>query len=321
MDFSAYRDLPILVTGGAGFIGSHLVRGLLEVGAKIRILDNLSTGSMTNIEELDGKIDFVHGDITAFAECLSAMHGRSIVFHLAALGSVPGSVADPLKYNEVNISGTLNVLEAARRGGAKRVVYSASSSAYGESLSLPKRESMAPEPISPYAVGKLTGEHYARAYSAVYKLSTMSLRYFNVFGPRQNPKSQYAAVIPAFLSALISKQRPKVFGDGKQTRDFCYIANVVRANMLAGACGRELSGQVVNVACGQNISLNDMLGKMQKQLGTNIAPEYLPARLGDVRDSLADISAAKQQLGYEPVVYFDQGLQETIEWYKHTLAA
>src|SRR5271170_1272096 len=280
MDFSAYRDLPILVTGGAGFIGSHLVRGLLEVGAKIRILDNLSTGSMTNIEELDGKIDFVHGDITAFAECLSAMHGRSIVFHLAALGSVPGSVADPLKYNEVNISGTLNVLEAARRGGAKRVVYSASSSAYGESLSLPKRESMAPEPISPYAVGKLTGEHYARAYSAVYKLSTMSLRYFNVFGPRQNPKSQYAAVIPAFLSALISKQRPKVFGDGKQTRDFCYIDNVVRANMLAGACGRELSGQVVNVACGQNISLNDMLGKMQKQLGTNIAPEYLPARLG-----------------------------------------
>ena len=318
MEFSAYHNLPVLVTGGAGFIGSHLVRGLLDAGAKVRVLDNLVTGSKANLDELGGKIEFMRGDITDLAQCLSAVSDQRVVFHLAALGSVPGSVADPIKYNQANINGTLNVLEAARQIGVKRVVYSASSSAYGANLALPKRENMLPEPISPYAVGKLAGEHYTRAYSAVYNLSTISLRYFNVFGPRQNPHSQYAAVIPAFISALVKKERPKIFGDGKQTRDFCFIANVVRANLLAGVHAKALSGQMVNVACGQSISLNDMLAEMQKQLGTNIAPEYLPPRPGDVRDSLADISAAQELLGYQPVVYFDQGLEQTVNWYAQT---
>jgi nucleoside-diphosphate-sugar epimerase len=321
MNFTGYRDLPVLITGGAGFIGSHLVRGLFDAGARIRVLDNLATGSLENLEELSGKIDFIRGDITDLPECLSAMRSSTVVFHLAALGSVPGSVADPLKYNQVNIAGTLNVLEAARLSGVRRLVYSASSSAYGESPTLPKRENMIPAPQSPYAVGKLAGEHYARTYSVVYNLSTISLRYFNVFGPRQNPKSQYAAVIPAFISTLLNKRPPKIFGDGNQTRDFCFIDNVVRANMIAGIHAKELSGQSLNIACGQNISLNHMLAKMQKQLGTNIAPEYHPPRPGDVRDSLADISAARELIEYEPMVYFDQGLEQTVAWYARTIPA
>jgi nucleoside-diphosphate-sugar epimerase len=239
-----------------------------------------------------------------------------LVFHLAALGSVPRSVAEPLLYNEVNIAGTLNILEAARHAGAQRVVYSASSSAYGDTPVLPKVETMIPNPMSPYAVTKLVGEYYCRVYSKVYHLSTFCLRYFNVFGPRQNPNSQYAAVIPAFITALLKGQSPKIYGDGGQTRDFCFIQNVVRANLLAATSPKPLAGEVANIACAQRTSLNEMLALMQTQLGTAVKPEYLPARAGDVRDSLADISTAETILGYKPQVLFHEGLTHTIQAYR-----
>ncbi len=318
---AAYRGMSVLVTGGAGFIGSHLVRGLLAHGADVRVLDNFCNGSRANLAEVASQIEIVEGDITHMNDCRRAAAGRTIIFHLAALGSVPGSVDDPVRYNTVNIGGTLQVLEAARQAGAKRVVYSASSAAYGDSPSLPKLESMPAAPKSPYAVGKFTGELYARVYAGVYGLSTVSLRYFNVFGPRQNPRSQYAAVIPAFISALLSGKPVSIYGDGGQTRDFCHVDNVVRANLLAGSCQTPLAGETANVACGQNISLNAMLARMEQQLGRQAQKQYLPPRAGDVRDSLADIAAAKQLFGYEPVKYFDQGLKETIQWYAQQPAA
>ncbi len=313
--FAGYQGRPVLVTGGAGFIGSHLVRGLLEAGARVRVLDNLSSGTMENIAEVQEQIEFHQADITVPAACQKAAEGCTIAFHLAARGSVPGSVADPVGYNTVNVNGTLNVLEACRTAGVKRVVYSASSSAYGDSPTLPKREDMPTAPKSPYAVGKLTGELYARVYAGVYSLSTISLRYFNVFGPRQNPTSQYAAVIPAFISAVLRSQPPKIYGDGGQTRDFCHVSNVVRANMLAGITNSTLSGEVVNIACGQNISLNAMLEKIIALLGQRVYPQYLPPRAGDVRDSLADIDLAGKVLAYNPVTYFDEGLAQTAAWY------
>lgn len=315
MDFSHYNGLPVLVTGGAGFIGSHLVRGLAGAGANVLVMDNFCASSPENLRDLEGKIGILEGDITRFADCEKAMTGRAVVFHLAALGSVPASVDDPLHYNAVNIGGTLNVFEAARRGGVRRVVYSASSSCYGDSPTLPKVETMTPNPKSPYAITKLVGEYYAKVYAEVYGLSTISLRYFNVFGPRQNPKSQYAAVIPAFASAILRGVPPKIYGDGGQTRDFCYVDNVVHANMLAGACEAPLMGETVNIACGQSISLNAMLEKMAAIFGKKTTPEHLPTRAGDVRDSLADISAAGRVLGYFPQVFFDEGLKRTCAWY------
>ncbi|MGC9260757.1 MAG: SDR family oxidoreductase [Phycisphaerae bacterium] len=320
MDFSAYNNLPVLVTGGAGFIGSHLVRGLLEAGAKVRVLDNLSQGSKTNLREVESRIEFVLGDITDHTSCRQAVRGREIVFHLAALGSVPGSVADPIGYNAVNIGGTLNVLESARLEKVRRVVYSASSAAYGDSPTLPKRETMKPAPKSPYAVGKYTGELYAAVYAKVYGLSTISLRYFNVFGPRQNPRSAYAAVIPAFITAVLENRRPQIYGDGGQTRDFCHVSNVVYANMLAGICLQPPAGEVVNIACAENISLNALLERIIKLVGQSAAPEYLPPRAGDVRDSLADISLARAVIGYEPILYFNQGLEQTVPWYRDAAA-
>ena len=313
--FAGYRGRQVLVTGGAGFIGSHLIRGLLEAGAGVRVMDNLSFGTLENLADVRERIDFYQADITAPAACRKAAEGCAIAFHLAARGSVPGSVADPVGYNIVNINGTLNVLEACRMAGVKRVVYSASSSAYGDSPSLPKREDMPTAPKSPYAVGKLAGELYARVYAGVYSLSTISLRYFNVFGPRQNPHSQYAAVIPAFIAAVLRGESPKIYGDGGQTRDFCHVSNVVRANMLAGITESALSGEVVNIACGQNISLNAMLEKIIALLGRRVHPEYLPPRAGDVRDSLADITLAGKILAYNPVTYFDEGLAQTAAWY------
>ena len=312
---AAYQNVPVLVTGGVGFIGSHLVRGLLAAGARVRVLDNLSTGSLENIRDVGKDIDFHQADITNQADCLTAAAGCQVAFHLAALGSVPGSVVNPVGYNTANVTGTINILDACREAGIRRVVYSASSAAYGESPTLPKREDMPPAPKSPYAVGKLTGEYYARVYALVYSLSTISLRYFNVFGPRQNPNSQYAAVIPAFITAVLRGQAPKIYGDGGQTRDFCHVSNVVRANMLAGITETPLAGEVVNIACGQNISLNAMLEKIITLLGKRVHPQYLPPRAGDVRDSLADITRAKQILGYEPVTYFDEGLAQTVAWY------
>jgi len=316
MDFDVYRGLPVLVTGGAGFIGSHLVRGLLGAGAHILVLDNFCNSSPDNLRDIEADIGIMTGDITIPDDCARATRGRSVVFHLAALGSVPGSVDEPIKYNNVNINGTLNMLEAARQAGVQRFVYSASSAAYGDTPTLPKVETMAPNPKSPYAVGKLVGEYYARVYAEVYGLSAVSLRYFNVFGPRQNPKSQYAAVIPAFIDTLLRGKVPQIYGDGGQTRDFCFVANVVHANMLAGICNRKLAGEVVNVACGQNVSLNDLLAKIQHVLGTTIKPDYLPTRAGDVRDSLADIGAVRALLEYEPLVYLDEGLEKAVTWYR-----
>jgi nucleoside-diphosphate-sugar epimerase len=316
MTFSAYKDISVLVTGGAGFIGSHLVRGLLAAGARVRVLDNLVGGSEANLTEVASRIDFIRGDITDLGQCRDASAGAQIVFHLAALGSVPGSVADPIRYNTVNINGTLNILEAARLEKVNRVVYSASSSAYGESPTLPKHEGMKAAPKSPYAVGKYTGELYADVYAQVYGLATISLRYFNVFGARQNPRSAYAAVIPAFITAVLENRRPQIYGDGGQTRDFCHVSNVVHANMLSGICATTPSGQVMNIACGQNISLNELLRKISAELGQSVTADYLPPRAGDVRDSLADITLAHELIGYQPVLYFDQGLKQTVDWYR-----
>ena len=320
MDFSLYSGMPVLVTGGAGFIGSHLVRGLLAADANVLVLDNFCSGSMENLSELGSRIAIMTGDITSPEDCRRAVAERTVVFHLAALGSVPRSVEEPVKYNHVNIGGTLNILDAAHKAGVKRVVYSASSSAYGDTPVLPKVETMTPSPKSPYAVTKLVGEYYARVYADVYGLSTMCLRYFNVFGPRQSPKSQYAAVIPAFLDSILKGQNPRIYGDGEQTRDFCFVQNVVYANMLAGIHEDRLAGASVNIACGENISLNAMLAKMQAVLGKTVKPEYLPPRAGDVRDSLADISAAKKILSYHPQVMFNEGLTTTIRWYEKHLS-
>ncbi|HEY4330427.1 MAG TPA: SDR family oxidoreductase [Phycisphaerae bacterium] len=315
MPFEKLANLPVLVTGGAGFIGSHITRRLLSLGASVLVMDNFSHGSRENLADIAGKIGIVEGDIRSLDDCLLAARGRAVVFHLAALGSVPKSVEQPRLYNEVNIAGTLNVLEAARQEGAKRVVYSASSAAYGDTPVLPKAETMLPAPLSPYAVTKLVGEYYCQVYATVYGISTACLRYFNVFGPRQNPNSQYAAVIPAFISALLKGQVPRIYGDGEQTRDFCHVDNVVKANLLAAVCERELVGEVMNIACGENVSLNALLAKMQKTLGTQVKAEYLPPRAGDVRDSLADIAAAERVIGYVPEVYFDEGLERTVKAY------
>ena len=304
-----------LVTGGAGFIGSHVVRGLLQRGWRVRVLDDLSAGSRSNLSELGDGVELIVGDICDLATCQKAASGCQYVFHLAALGSVPRSVDDPLRTHRINVTGTLNVLIGARDAGAKRVVFSASSSAYGDTPTLPKREEMMPRPMSPYAVSKLAGEHYCKAFTACYGLQTVSLRYFNVFGPRQDPNSQYAAVIPAFISRLLKGERPVIYGDGEQTRDFCYVDNVVNANLLA-VDAANVSGETANIACGERTSLNAMLRVMNDSLGTKIEPQYLPARKGDVRDSLAALDEAKRVIGYEPRVKFEEGLRRSIEWYR-----
>ena len=315
MAIDLLNGMSVLVTGGAGFIGSHLTRALVEIGANVLVMDNFSNGSMDNLRGLEQRIGVLPGDIRNAEDCERAVKDRVAVFHLAALGSVPKSVEQPLLYNDVNITGTLTLLEAAQKAGVRRVVYSASSAAYGDTPVLPKVETMVPSPKSPYAVTKLVGEYYLRVFAQVYGMSTISLRYFNVFGPRQNPNSQYAAVIPAFVSALLKGQAPKIYGDGEQTRDFCFVNNVVKANMLAATAETELKGEVVNIACGQRTSLNQMLQQMQKTLGTNVKPEYLAPRAGDVRDSLADISAANALIGYTAEVLFDQGLEVTVKAY------
>ncbi|MGE0479805.1 MAG: SDR family oxidoreductase [Phycisphaerae bacterium] len=307
-----------LVTGGAGFIGSHLVRGLLQRGRAVRVLDDFSTGHRKNIAELEGRIELVEGDICDAAAVARAMHGVETVFHLAARASVPRSVQYPRQAHDVNITGTFNVLLAARDAGARRVVYSASSSAYGDTPALPKREDMIPRPQSPYAVSKLTGEHYAAVFARVYGLKTCSLRYFNVFGPRQDPSSAYAAVIPAFVSRMLRGERPVVFGDGEQSRDFCFVDNVVHANLLA-AEAPDVNGEVVNVACGERTTLNQILKQLNELLGTNIQAEYNDPRPGDVKHSLADLEAAKRVIGYTPQVFFSDGLRRAISWYRENL--
>ena len=309
-----------LVTGGAGFIGSHLVDALLERGHTVRVMDNLVTGRRENLAHVLDKIEFFEDSITDLDAVRRAMDGVDYVLHQAAIPSVPRSVADPIASNDSNVTGTLNVLLAARDAGVKRVVYAASSSAYGDVESEYKAEDMTPRPLSPYAVSKLAGEYYCQVFHHVYGLETVALRYFNVFGPRQDPTSQYAAVIPIFITALMEGRPPTVHGDGLQTRDFTYVANVVEANLLA--CHAEgVSGEVFNIACGQKYSILELVDVLNELMGSRIEPVHTPPRPGDIRHSRADISKARRMLGYRPTVDFREGLSRTIEWYRDTLRA
>ena len=307
-----------LITGGAGFIGSNIAAELVKQGEEVRVLDNLSTGRRENIAALQDDIWLVAQDITDLEAIRPAFEGVDFVLHQAALPSVPRSVENPIATTQANVNGTLNVLVAARDAGVERVVYASSSSVYGQNPDLPKHESMRPQPISPYAASKLTGETYAAAFYEVYGLETVSLRYFNVFGPHQDPASQYAAVIPIFVSQMLDGKPPMIFGDGEQSRDFSYVANVVHANLCA-AQAEGAAGQVFNIACGQRSTLNQLVEYLNAILGTDFEPEYTSERAGDVKHSLADISAARGVLGYEPQVDFREGLDLAAQWYIHNL--
>jgi UDP-glucose 4-epimerase len=306
-----------LITGGAGFIGSSIAEALLASGESVRILDDFSSGRRENLEGLPGQWELIEGTIVDPQIVQRAMRGAELVFHQAAIPSVARSVENPQATMLAGVQGTTVVLDAARHAGVRRVIFAASSAAYGDTPALPKVETMVPMPLSPYAVSKLAGEHLLRVFAQLYGLETLSLRYFNVFGPRQDPKSEYAAVIPKFITAALQGQRPIVFGDGGQTRDFCHIDNAVRANLLAAGSSRKLRGEVVNVACGERTSLNQLLKCIDDLAHTSLPPEYRAPRAGDVRDSLADISAARELLGYEPAVDIREGLRRTYEAFAH----
>lgn len=303
-----------LVTGGAGFIGSHLAAALLARGDSVRIADNLSTGYRHNLHVNPG-VEFMEGDLADAAFAERAVHGVDLVLHQAAIPSVPRSVKDPVTSHRANIDATLNVLTAARAAGVRRVVYAGSSSAYGDTPVLPKREDMPPNPRSPYALQKLVGEQYCQLFTRLYGLETVTIRYFNVFGPRQDPTSAYSGVISQFASALTEGRRPTIYGDGGQTRDFTYIDNVVDG-VLRASEAPDANGEVINVATGGRISLLELFETMKKVTGADVEPVFAEARAGDVRDSQADISKAKRLLGYEPRVPFADGLSKTIEWYR-----
>lgn len=306
-----------LVTGGAGFIGSHLVEGLLAAGRDVTVLDNLSTGSIRNLDGLRPRARFVEGDIRDAGTLRPLLAGVEVVFHLAALASVPRSVADPLSSHDHNATGTLAALLAARDSGVRRFIYSASSSAYGDTETLPKVETMPARPRSPYAISKYMGELYAETFHRLYGLETVSLRYFNIFGPRQAPDSPYAAVIPKFVTALLAGEPPVVHGDGRQTRDFTFVANAVAANLGAAfAPPDRVAGRVFNVGCGDRTSLLDLLGLLRDLTGSRVAPRHVEARAGDVRDSQADIDSARQAFGYEAAVGLREGLARTVAWYR-----
>jgi UDP-glucose 4-epimerase len=302
-----------LITGGAGFIGSSLAEALLANGDRVRIVDDFSSGRRENVETLTGNVELFEGSIVDAALVARAAQGVDTIFHQAAIPSVARSIEAPQATMLAGVQGTTVVLDVARTAGVRRVVFAASSSVYGDTPVLPKVETMPPHPLSPYAASKLVGEHLMRIFAEIHGLETISLRYFNVFGPRQDPKSEYAAVIPKFMTAAIRRERPVVFGDGEQTRDFCYIENVVRANLLAATTPRKLRGEVLNVACGERISLNQLLKYLGELAGTRLSPEHRPARAGDVRDSLASIEAAREMLGYEPLVDVRAGLKKTFE--------
>lgn len=304
-----------LVTGGAGFIGSNLVRCLLGSGASVRVLDDLSTGTRENVRDIEGRVEMLIEDVSDPAAVAAAVRGVETVFHLAALPSVARSVADPIATHRVNANGTLNVLLAARDEGVRRVVYASSSSVYGDTPTLPKHEGMAVVPLSPYAASKLTGEAYCRAFTRSFGLETVSLRFFNVFGPRQDPGSEYAAVIPRFVTRMLEGDRPTVFGDGAQSRDFTYIANVVQACVLAAEAGLGAAGEAMNIGFGRRTTLLELIEILGQILGSGIEPEFGPARTGDVRDSLADITKAERLIGYRPLVDLREGLTQTVEWF------
>jgi UDP-glucose 4-epimerase len=307
-----------VVTGGAGFIGSHIASALTASGARVRVLDDLSTGHRENLDEIGGDIDFVQGSVADEGLLAKTLEGVELIFHEAAIPSVPRSVEAPRQSHIASVDGTFSLLLAAREKGVRRVVYAASSSAYGDQPTLPKAEEMRPDPLSPYAVAKLVGEYYCQVFTRVYGLETVSLRYFNVFGPRQDPGSQYSGVVSRFISALLSGERPVIFGVGVQSRDFTYIDNVVGANLNA-ATSTGASGKVINVANGERVTLNQLLAALKELTGKQeVTAEYREPRVGDVRHSLADISMARELLGYQSKVDLREGLQRTIEWWKQS---
>ena len=303
-----------LVTGGAGFIGSHITTRLVEEGHRVRVLDNLCAGLLNNLAHLKDGFEFFHGDVSDAKAVQQAIDGVEIVFHQAALASVPLSVKDPVLVHNACVTGTITVLDAARQSGVRRVVYAGSSSAYGNEPTMPKRESQLPQMLSPYAAAKLAGELYCEAFAACYPLETVRLRYFNIFGERQDPASPYSAVIPLFVAAVLEGRRPTIFGDGSQSRDFTYVGNVVHANLLASRAN-GVSGKVFNVACGSSLTVIDLLRQICDRLKVPFDPIFAPPRAGDVKDSWADISATERELGYQPQVGLTEGLQRTIDYY------
>lgn len=313
--------MRILVTGGAGFIGSNLVEQLLADSrvTGVRVLDNLATGSRENISTFTShpRFEFIEGDIRNYEQCLLACEGMDLVSHQAALGSVPRSVNDPLTSNDVNITGTLHIFQAAKEKNIRRVIYAASSSTYGDHPGLPKKEENIGNPLSPYAVTKYVNELYARVYAGVYGMELIGLRYFNIFGPRQNPAGPYAAVIPLFIQSLLDNRPPVIYGDGQHSRDFTYVENAVQANLLALFTGKsEAVNQVYNIACGRQTSLLQLFEELRKEAGSKLEPQFGPERAGDVRHSLADISKAETLLGYRPAITIEEGLKKTFAWYR-----
>jgi nucleoside-diphosphate-sugar epimerase len=308
------------VTGGAGFIGSHLCGALVARGAAVRVIDNLISGKRANLAPIAGKLEFIEADISDFSAIRAAFEGVSVVFHQAAIPSVPRSVAEPRLNHDVNVNGTFNVLMAAREAGARRVIYAASSSVYGGNSVLPKTEDLCPSPMSPYAAAKLVGEYYCQVFTRAYGLETIALRYFNVFGPRQDPTSPYSGVISKFITALLAGERPVIYGDGEQTRDFTYVDHVVDANLRAADLG-EASGEIVNIGTGNKTSLKELLSRLQRVIGTNLTPRFEAPRSAEPRDSQADIGKARRLLGYEPFVPFEEGLSRTVAWYREGQAS
>jgi UDP-glucose 4-epimerase len=308
-----------LVTGAAGFIGSHIAEALVKRGDQVRALDNLASGSWSNLAGFDRNIEKISASLTDTAAVARSVQGVQVIFHQAALASVPRSVADPLATHEACVTGTLILLDAARKAGVKRVVFAASSAAYGDLAALAKRESDMPQPISPYAAAKVACEQYCQSFYRTYGLETVCLRYFNVFGPRQDPDSPYSAVIPLFMTRLLAGERPVIYGDGQQSRDFTFVSNVVDGNLLAAET-KTAAGKIINLANGRSTSLLELLDCLQSQLGTRIEPDFQPPRVGDVRDSLADITVARALLKYEPRVGLEEGLRQSIGYYRDLVA-
>lgn len=308
------------MTGGAGFIGSHLVHALLQQNHEVRVIDNFSTGKRENLDAVLKDVEVFEGDIRDYDHCRRALRGVEVVFHEAALPSVPRSIADPVTSTDVNVLGTTVVLKASVDTGVRRLVYAASSSAYGNTAEKVKTETIFPRPLSPYAVTKLAGEYMLQAFANCYPIETVGIRYFNVFGERQDPTSQYSGVIAKFCRMMLQGERPTINGDGLTSRDFTYVSNVVDGNLLAASASSDASGRVFNVACGGNVSLNQLVADLNTILGTELTPIYGPERAGDVAHSRADISAAGAVLGYRPMISFEEGLRRTLEWYRSELS-